>query len=114
MHWVRVPLVGVQALSFADDLHKRSWEGVTGLSLSLLGVLEVDASGVVALIRLYSQLRVRGVEMELVDVRPNLIAEFDRLGLTELIPIRRAIMESRRPQVSFSTLPGPADSVEFG
>ncbi len=57
------------------------------LELSLMRVQRLDASGVVALVRLYSWLAQAGIRLALIDVRDTVVEELERLNLTRLIPI---------------------------
>ncbi len=89
-HCIRRQLAGAQALALPDELQRVPWETISCLELSFLQVRRVDASGVVALVRLYSQLARQGIRLVLIDVREAVRRELNRLNLTRLMPIIEA------------------------
>lgn len=80
-------LVGDGALALVQGLRPLPWEHIRQLTLSLKGIGRIDASGVVALVRLFSQLTATGRRLRLCHVGPEIRAELDRLDLTSALEI---------------------------
>ncbi len=80
-------LVGRNALALAGDLAELPLLRARRLTLSLRNVDRIDASGLVALVRLYSQLEAAGVVLALVDVSLEVAGELRRLGMASFLVV---------------------------
>ncbi len=96
-HHVQSALEGLGALSLIRELNALPWSHFDELTLAMGAVPRVDASGVVALVRLYSQLRTQGIQMRLSRVRPPVADELHRLGIDTVIGVSRAPIRSLPP-----------------
>lgn len=76
---------GRNALSLAERLPLADLADAKCVVLSLGRVNQIDQAGLAMLVRLYSQLRVRGTLLQLVDV-PSVVYEMlERVGLASLV-----------------------------
>jgi anti-anti-sigma regulatory factor len=89
-HIVENHLVGHDALGLARELSALPLEQATGLTLSLRNVAVIDASGVAALVRLYSQFEAAGKVLDLVDVSASVFHELERVGIDACISVDAA------------------------
>lgn len=76
---------GHEALSLAERLPLSDLAGARCVVLSLAKVGHIDEAGLAMLVRLYSHLRIRGSELELVDVPAIISALLDRVGFRSLV-----------------------------
>ena len=100
MHRLRLKLEddlrGLGALSLPDRLPLKDMAGAKQVVLSVGNVRHLDQAGAAMLVRLYSQLRVRGTELLLTDVPPNVRKTLDRVGLSELVPCVGSVTRERK------------------
>jgi len=78
-------LWGHDALSLADRLPLSELTGVKCVVLSLDKVRQIDQAGLAMLVRLYSHLRIRGTELQLIDVPATVHEPLQRVGFTKLV-----------------------------
>lgn len=78
-------LLGLSALSLPERLPLADLAGAKRIVLSLRNVRHIDQAGLAILVRLYSHLRVRGADLELVNVTAPVRQTLDRVGLTNLV-----------------------------
>jgi anti-anti-sigma factor len=78
-------LLGLSALSLPERLPLVDLASAKRIVLSLRSVRHIDQAGLAMLVRLYSHLRVRGAELELVNVAPQVRQTLERVGLTKLV-----------------------------
>jgi ABC-type transporter Mla MlaB component len=76
---------GHNALSLAERLPLSDMAGAKCVELSLGQVRRIDEAGLAMLVRLYSQLRVRGSHLQLVDVPVFVHELFERIGFSRLV-----------------------------
>ncbi|MGB5813209.1 MAG: STAS domain-containing protein [Polyangiales bacterium] len=76
---------GLSALSLAERLPLAELLDAKRVVLSLERVRHIDQAGLAMLVRMYSQLRVRGVQLQLVDAPDGVRAVLDRVGLADLV-----------------------------
>ncbi|MEM7434223.1 MAG: STAS domain-containing protein [Myxococcota bacterium] len=81
---------GETALTLAEQLPAADLIDVTTVSLSLRSVNHIDQAGLAMLVRLYSHLRIRGTQLQLVDVPNNVREILERVGLSRLVTLGRA------------------------
>ncbi len=89
LHALRIELGpnfhGRSALSLADQVSLSELSQANRVVLSLAKVEEIDEAGLAMLVRLYSQLRIRGAQLQLEDAPPFVRALLDRIGFGHLI-----------------------------
>jgi anti-anti-sigma regulatory factor len=87
-------LVGIEALGLPGAME--GLEAVAGdiLSLDMRQVRVMDASGLAAIIRIYSAMVHRGVTLQLERVRPELAQQLATLGLSDVFPTARPARRS--------------------
>jgi anti-anti-sigma regulatory factor len=95
-HVVRESLVGRDALTLPSQLARLPLDDLDEVTLSLRWVGEVDASGIVALVRAYSHLEQRGKRLRLVDVPAHVHDHLRTIGLTDLLPVNVRPATARR------------------
>ncbi len=78
-------LWGQEALSLAERLPLSELAGASCVVLSFAKVGHIDEAGLAMLVRLYSHLRVRGSELELVHVPAIVSALLERVGFSRLV-----------------------------
>lgn len=83
--YVRGPLVGPEALDLADQLADIDLRKLDDLILSFINIHRIDTTGLVALVRLYSQCSIQRVSLRLIDVAPSVEKHLAKLGLAGLI-----------------------------
>jgi len=76
---------GYEALSLAERLPLSELAGARCVVLSLAKVGHIDEAGLAMLVRLYSNLRIRGSVLELVDVPAIVAALLERVGFSRLV-----------------------------
>jgi ABC-type transporter Mla MlaB component len=89
-------LRGLGALSLPDRLPLKDMAGAKQVVLSLGNVRHLDQAGAAMLVRLYSQLRVRGSELLLADVPLNVRKTLRQVGLSELVPCVGSVPRERK------------------
>ena len=94
---------GPEALSLAERLPISELIGARCVVLSLAKVRRIDEAGLAMLVRLYSQLRVRGSQLEFVDVPSAVLALFERVGFSRLVSCAGG---SEAEQVHYSIMLG--------
>ena len=90
-------LRGLSALSLPDRLPLTDLAVAKGVVLFMGNVRHVDQAGVAMLVRLYSQLRVRGCDLVLTDVRVGVRQTLERVGLAGLVSCAGRIERERKP-----------------
>lgn len=78
-------LRGLSALSLPERLPVSDLAVAKSVVLSMGDVRHMDQAGVAMLVRLYSQLRVRGSDLMLTDVRVGVRQTLERVGLAGLV-----------------------------
>lgn len=78
-------LWGQDALSLAERLPLSELAGVKCVVLSLENVSQIDQAGLAMLVRLYSHLRIRGAELQLVAVPAAVRQLLQKVGFTNLV-----------------------------
>ena len=95
-------LLGLSALSLQDRLPLADISRAKRVTVSMGNVRHMDQAGLAILVRLYSQLRVRGGDLVLLDVQVPVRKTLERIGLSALIgPGERPVLRSepaRQPQ----------------
>ena len=81
---------GESALGLAEQLPSADLVDAKCVFLSLRQVSHIDQAGLAMLVRLYSHLRVRGIELRLADVPTNVSAVLERVGLSRLVTLGEA------------------------
>jgi len=95
-------LRGLSALSLPDRLPLTDLAGAKRVVLSMGNVRRIDQAGLAMLVRLYSQLRVRGSDLALTDVRPSVRKTLERVGLVGLVPCEGRIERERKRERSLT------------
>jgi anti-anti-sigma factor len=78
-------LLGFSALSLPSRLPLADLAAAKSVLVSMENVRHMDQAGLAMLVRLYSQLRVRGSELLLVDVPGPVLQTLERVGLAGLV-----------------------------
>jgi anti-anti-sigma factor len=93
--YVRGPLFGPEALDLAGQLADLNLRKTDELILSFINIRRIDTSGLVALVRLYSQCSVNRVTLRIIDVSPAVEKHLAKLGLAGLIGLDPEMAASR-------------------
>ncbi|MCA9542801.1 MAG: STAS domain-containing protein [Myxococcales bacterium] len=85
--WVELqgPLTGASALNLPNQLDGLDLSTLNRLVLSFGQVHRIDTTGLVALVRLYSQCQARRVTLVFTDVAPSVHKHLAKLGLADLV-----------------------------
>jgi len=78
---------GESALTLAEQLPSAHLVDAKCVFLSLRQVTHIDQAGLAMLVRLYSHLRVRGIELRLAEVPPKVGEVLERVGLSRLVTL---------------------------
>ena len=98
-------LLGASALALPGRMPLAELASADHVVLSMHDVDDADAAGVAFVVRLYSQLRVRGTTLNLVGVQRRLAELLKRIGLDRLlVPAPTAEPRARRYQVVMPTV----------
>jgi anti-anti-sigma regulatory factor len=80
-------LVGFEALGLPGALEGLELRAGDIMSLDMRRTRVMDASGLAAIVRIYSALVHRGVTLQLERVRPEITAQLTTLGLADVFPV---------------------------
>lgn len=90
-------LLGLSALSLQDRLPLADIARAKQVTVSMGNVRHMDQAGLAIIVRLYSQLRVRGGHLELLDVQLPVRKTLERIGLSALIARGERLEPSAEP-----------------
>jgi anti-anti-sigma factor len=82
---------GPHAMTLAERLPLGDLASARSVVLSLEKIRYMDQAGVAMLVRLYSQLRIRGCHLRLVDVPATAHELLERVGLAPLVCLEESI-----------------------
>ena len=89
-------LRGLSALSLPQRLPLAKLAGVKQVVVSMRHCRGMDQAGLAMLVRLYSQLRVRGSDLVLTNVHSGVRQTLERVGLAELVSCAGPPVERER------------------
>jgi anti-anti-sigma regulatory factor len=89
-------LVGIEALGLPGAMEGLETAAGDIVSLDMRWVRVMDASGLAAIIRIYSAMVHRGVALQLERVRPELAQQLATLGLADVFPMTIPARPQRR------------------
>ncbi len=90
LHVHKEQVCGVHAFTHVQFLCETVPEGTRRIVISMRDVDHLDSQGVAALIRMHAEMRRRGCDVELAEVRASVASQLGEIGLDDLFIVAAA------------------------